>query len=167
VSKSPAQHGAPTPAVAALVRASIPHTLHPYEHDPASDLGYGLEAAAAIGVEPPRVFKTLCAEADGALAVAIVPVDAMLDLKSLAAVLGAKKATMADPGAAERATGYVVGGISPIGQRRRLRTVLDSSAMGFDVVYVSGGRRGLDIGLAPSDLVAVTGATTAPIAKAT
>ena len=165
MSKSPAQHGAPTPAVAALVRAGVAHTLHPYEHDPASDLGYGLEAAAAIGVEPVRVFKTLCVEADGALAVAIVPVDAMLDLKSLASALGAKRATMADPAAAERATGYVVGGISPIGQKRRLKTVLDASAMGFEAVYVSGGRRGLDIGLSPSDLAAVTGATTAPIAR--
>jgi Cys-tRNA(Pro)/Cys-tRNA(Cys) deacylase len=149
----------------ALVRAGVAHTLHHYEHDPASDLGYGLEAAAAIGVDPSRVFKTLCVEADGALAVAIVPVDAMLDLKQLASALGAKKATMADPAVAERATGYVVGGISPIGQRRRLKTVLDASAKGFDVVYVSGGRRGLDVGLAPTDLAAVTGATTALIAR--
>jgi Cys-tRNA(Pro)/Cys-tRNA(Cys) deacylase len=160
-----ANHSAATPAIAALVRANVAHTLHPYEHDPGSDLGYGLEAAAAIGVDPSRVFKTLCVEADGALAVAIVPVDAMLDLKSLASALGAKKAAMAEATAAERATGYVVGGISPIGQRRRLRTVLDSSALGFDAVYVSGGRRGLDVGLAPGDLVAVTGATTAPIAR--
>lgn len=159
-------HGASTPAIAALVRAGVAHTLHPYDHDPANDLGYGLEAAAAIGVDPSRVFKTLCIEADGALAVAIVPVDEMLDLKALAHALGAKKAAMAEAAAAERATGYVVGGISPIGQKRRLRTVLDSSALGFDAVYVSGGRRGLDVGLAPGDLVAVTGATTAPIARA-
>lgn len=158
-------HGASTPAIAALLRAGVPHTLHSYEHDPESDLGYGLEAAAAIGVEPSRVFKTLCVEADGALAVAIVPVDAMLDLKALASALGAKKAAMAEAAAAERATGYVVGGISPIGQRRRLRTVLDASALAFDAVYVSGGRRGLDVGLAPSDLLAVTGAITAPIAR--
>ena len=158
-------HSAPTPAVVALLRAGIPHTLHPYEHDPESDLGYGLEAAAAIGVDPSRVFKTLCVVADGALAVAIVPVDAKLDLKAIASALGAKKAAMAEPAAAERATGYVVGGISPIGQRRRLKTVLDSSALGFDAVYVSGGRRGLDVGLAPADLLAVTGATTAPIAR--
>jgi Cys-tRNA(Pro)/Cys-tRNA(Cys) deacylase len=156
---------ASTPAVAALVKAGLPHTLHPYVHDPANDLGYGLEAAAAIGVEPSRVFKTLCVDADGALAVAIVPVDAKLDLKAVAHALGAKKASMADPAVAERATGYVVGGISPIGQKRRLTTVLDDSALAFDAVYVSGGRRGLDVGLAPGDLVAVTGALAAPIAR--
>jgi len=161
----PQHHGAPTPAIVALVAAGVPHTLHAYEHDPESDLGYGLEAAAAIGVDPSRVFKTLCVEADGALAVAIVPVDAMLDLKSLASALGAKKAAMAEAATAERATGYVVGGISPIGQKRRLTTVLDSSALEFDAVYVSGGRRGLDVGLAPGDLVKVTGAITAPIAR--
>lgn len=157
---------AATPAVVALTRAGVAHTLHPYEHDPASDLGYGLEAAQAIGVDPARVFKTLCATVDGALAMGIVPVDAKLDLKALAAALGAKKAEMAAPADAERATGYVVGGISPIGGRKRLPTVLDESALAFTVIYVSGGRRGLDVGLAPADLVAVTGATTAPIAKA-
>ncbi len=166
MSKTPSHAGASTPAVTALARAGITHTLHPYEHDPANDVGYGLEAAAAIGVEPARVFKTLCVDADGALAVAIVPVDAMLDLKAVAAVLGAKKASMADAAAAERATGYVVGGISPIGQKRRLRTVLDASALEHETVYVSGGRRGLDLGLAPADLIAVTGATTAPVARA-
>jgi Cys-tRNA(Pro)/Cys-tRNA(Cys) deacylase len=165
VSKTPPHHGASTPAIAALVKAGIPHTIHAYTHDPANDLGYGLEAAAAIGVEPARVFKTLCIDADGALAVAIVPVDAKLDLKAVAHALGAKKASMADVAAAERATGYVVGGISPIGQKRRLKTVLDDSALDFDAVYVSGGRRGLDVGLAPGDLVAVTGAIAAPIAR--
>lgn len=156
----------PTPAVSALAKAGVAHTLHPYEHDPANDVGYGREAAAAIGVEPARVFKTLCVEAEGRLAVAVVPVDSMLDLKAVASALGAKKATMADAPAAERATGYVVGGISPIGQKRRLRTVLDTSALAHETVYVSGGRRGLDVGLAPGDLVALTGATTAPIARA-
>jgi Cys-tRNA(Pro)/Cys-tRNA(Cys) deacylase len=156
---------APTPAVAALVKAGTPHTLHPYVHNPTNDVGYGLEAAAAIGVEPTRVFKTLCVVADGHLAVGIVPVNSRLDLKAIAQALGAKKADMAAPADAERSTGYVVGGISPIGQKRRLPTVLDESALGFPAVYVSGGRRGLDIGLAPSDLVAVTGAITAPITR--
>ncbi len=156
---------ASTPAVAALVKAGVAHSLHPYEHDPANDVGYGLEAAAAIGVDPAQVFKTLCVEADGRLSVAIVPVDAMLDLKAVASALGAKKATMADAAVAERATGYVVGGISPIGQKRRLPTVLDESALAYDAVYVSGGRRGLDVGLSPGDLASVTGAATAPIAR--
>ncbi len=154
-----------TPAVVALDKAGIAHTLHPYEHDPDSELGYGLEAAAAIGVDAPQVFKTLCVHADGELSMAIVPVDAKLDLKAAAAALGAKKAAMAPVADAERATGYVVGGISPIGGRRGLPTVLDESALMYDAVYVSGGRRGLDVGLAPEDLVAVTGAVTADIAK--
>ena len=160
-----AKAGAPTPAVAALVRAGIAHTLHAYEHDPASDLGYGLEAAAAIGVEPARVFKTLCVEADGRLSVGIVPVDCSLDLKAISRALGAKAASMAKPADAERATGYVVGGISPLGQKRALPTVVDSSALLFDTVYVSGGRRGLDVGLAPGDLVSATGAIVADIAR--
>ncbi len=155
-----------TPAVVALEAAGVAHTLHPYEHDPAGDLGYGLEAAAAIGVDPAQVFKTLLAAVDGRLVVAVVPVTGKLDLKALAKAAGGKKATMVEPAAAERATGYVVGGISPLGQKQRLRTVLDSSAPAFDTVYISGGRRGLDIGLAPADLVAATGATTAPIARA-
>ena len=160
-----AKTGAPTPAVAALVLAGIPHTLHSYEHDPDSDLGYGLEAPAAIGVEPTRVFKTLCVEADGRLSVGIVPVDSSLDLKAIARALGAKAASMAKPADAERATGYVVGGISPLGQKRALPTVVDESALLFDTVYVSGGRRGLDVGLAPRDLIAATGASLAPIAR--
>ncbi|WP_265522203.1 Cys-tRNA(Pro) deacylase [Oerskovia flava] len=156
-----------TPAVVALTAAGVPHTLHPYEHDPTSEVGYGLEAAAAIGVEPAQVFKTLVASVEGNLVVGIVPVDRMLDLKALAQAVGAKKATLADQAAAERATGYVVGGISPLGQRQRLRTVLDASAGDHDVVYVSGGRRGLDVGLAPADLVRLTGAVTAPVARPT
>ena len=159
-----ASHG--TPAVVSLERAGVPHTLHPYEHDPSSRLSYGMEAAAAIGVEAPRVFKTLLADVDGKLVVGIVPVDRALDLKALARVAGGKKASMADPAAAERATGYVVGGISPLGQKTRHLTVLDESAEAFDVVYVSGGRRGLDVGLAPADLLRLTDGRTAPIARA-
>ena len=156
---------ASTPAVVALVDAGISHTLHPYTHDPASDLGYGLEAAAAIGVEPEQVFKTLCAYVDGHLSVGIVPVSGMLDLKALAHALGGKKAEMAPAADAERSSGYVVGGISPIGQRKALPTALDETAQLYDVIYVSGGRRGLDIGLAPVDLAAITHATVAAIAK--
>ncbi len=158
-------HHGSTPAVAALVDAAIEHSLHPYEHDPSSDLGYGLEAAAAIGVEPDQVFKTLCAYVDGKLSVGIVPVSGKLDLKGLAAALGGKKAEMAPPAEAERSSGYVVGGISPIGQRKKLPTALDETAELFDVIYVSGGRRGLDIGLSPADLVRITDAVVAPIAK--
>jgi Cys-tRNA(Pro)/Cys-tRNA(Cys) deacylase len=126
-------------------------------------LGYGLEAAEAIGVDPDLVYKTLMADVDGALVVAVVPVSRRLDLKALAKAVGGKKATMADPAAAERATGYVVGGISPLGQKRRHRTVIAADAADQDAVYVSGGRRGLDIGLAPSDLARLTGANFAPI----
>ncbi len=158
------EHAA-TPAVAVLVDAGITHTLHSYAHDPTSDLGYGLEAAAAIGVEPQQVFKTLCAYVDGHLAVGIVPVSGMLDLKALAQALGGKRAEMAPPADAERSSGYVVGGISPIGQRKPLPTALDETAELYDVIYVSGGRRGLDIGLSPTDLAAVTHATIAAIAK--
>ncbi|WP_369375369.1 Cys-tRNA(Pro) deacylase [Promicromonospora sp. Populi] len=154
-----------TPAVVSLEKAGVPHTLHPYEHDPASDLSYGMEAAEAIGVDAPQVFKTLLADVDGKLVVGIVPVDRKLDLKALARAAGGKKASMAEPAAAERATGYVVGGISPLGQKTRHTTVLDESAELYDVVYVSGGRRGLDVGLAPADLLRLTGGTTAPIAR--
>ncbi|MCF4121788.1 Cys-tRNA(Pro) deacylase [Antribacter sp. KLBMP9083] len=157
-------HGG-TPAIVALEKAGVAHTLHPYEHDPGSDLGYGLEAAAAIGVTATQVFKTLLADVDGRLVVGIVPVDRKLDLKALAKAAGGKKAIMAEPASAERATGYVVGGISPLGQKQRHATVLDDSAEAYDVVYVSGGRRGLDVGLAPGDLLRLTGGTTAPIAR--
>jgi len=111
------------------------------------------------------VFKTLLADADGELVVGIVPVGGQLDLKALAASVGAKRAAMADPSLAARVTGYVVGGISPIGQKKRLRTVLDDSALAHQQVYVSGGRRGLDVGLRPEDLVKVTGALTAAISR--
>lgn len=153
-----------TPATVALARAGVPFTTHAYEHDPAAP-SYGLEAAEVLGLPPDQVFKTLFVEVDGRLAVGIVPVSRQLDLKAVAAAVGAKKATMADPSVAERASGYVVGGISPLGQRRTHPTVLDESALAYDTVYVSGGRRGLDIGLAPQDLVRLTAATVASVAS--
>ena len=153
-----------TPATVALTRAGVAFTTHSYAHDPAAP-SYGLEAAEVLGLPAEQVFKTLLADVDGALVVAIVPVAGKLDLKSLATAVGGKKAAMADPHVAERTTGYVVGGISPLGQRKALRTVLDDSATAYDVVYVSGGRRGVDLGLSPTDLVTQTRATTAPIAR--
>jgi len=152
-----------TPAVQALERAGVAHTLHPYDHDPRAD-SYGLEAAEVLGVEPARVFKTLLADADGRIVVAVVPVSGRLDLKALARAVGARKAAMADPAVAQRATGYVVGGISPFGQKRPHPTVVDVSALEHDTVLVSAGRRGLDVELAPGDLVSLTSATTAAIA---
>ncbi|MET4538304.1 Cys-tRNA(Pro)/Cys-tRNA(Cys) deacylase [Arthrobacter bambusae] len=151
-----------TPATAALAAAGVPFVLHPYAHDPAA-ASYGMEAAEVLGIEPARVFKTLVVEVEGRLAVAVVPVSGNLDLKSVAAALGAKKAAMADPQAAERRTGYVLGGISPLGQRQPSPTVLDESALGFDAILVSGGRRGLDIELAPADLIRLTKAAVAAI----
>ncbi|HYF72516.1 MAG TPA: Cys-tRNA(Pro) deacylase [Nocardioides sp.] len=153
-----------TPATVALTTAGIPFTLHEYTHDPRAT-SYGLEAAEALGLDPEVVFKTLMANLDGRLVVGIVPVTGQLDLKALARALGGSKAAMADVAAAERATGYVAGGISPVGQKRAHPSVLDESALGHDVVYVSGGRRGLDLGLAPADLVRVTGATVARISR--
>lgn len=152
-----------TPATALLVREKVEHTLHPYEHDPRS-AAYGEEAAAALGVDPARIFKTLIAAVEGKLACAVVPVAGRLDLKAFAAALGAKRAELADPAAAARATGYVVGGISPIAQKSRLRVVLDESASGFETVYVSAGMRGLQVELRPADLIRVTDARVAPIA---
>ena len=154
-----------TPALVALADAGVGHTSRAYEHDPRGPLGYGLEAAAALGVDPARVFKTLVTTVDGTLTVAVVPVNATIDLKALASAVGGKRALMADHAAAERATGYVVGGISPIGQKQRLRTVIDASASDHATVLVSAGRRGLDVELAPTDLVTVTGATLAAIAR--
>jgi Cys-tRNA(Pro)/Cys-tRNA(Cys) deacylase len=153
-----------TPATVALTAADIAFELREYTHDPRA-ASFGLEAAEALGLEPARVFKTLMATVDGTLTVAIVPVSGQLDLKALARAVGGSKAVMADVSAAERATGYVAGGISPIGQRRAHPTVLDESALGWDTVYVSGGRRGLDLGIAPADLVRVTGATVAAVAR--
>jgi len=152
----------------ALSAAGVPHTLRAYEHDPRArdrGLSFGMEAAQALGLDPAQVFKTLLADVDGRLVVAVVPVDRSLDLKALAAAAGGKRAVMAEPAAAERATGYVVGGISPLGQRRRLPTVVDASATQWPTILVSAGRRGLDVELAPADLVALTGALTAPVAR--
>jgi Cys-tRNA(Pro)/Cys-tRNA(Cys) deacylase len=133
-------------------------------HDPAVT-DFGREAADALGVEPDRVFKTLLADVDGALVVGIVPVTGKLDLKALAAAVGGKKAVMADAALAERRTGYIVGGISPIGQKARHDTVLDETAELWDTVFVSGGRRGLDLELAPADLIRATHAIVADIAR--
>lgn len=152
-----------TPATAALAAAGVPFTLHPYLHDPAAE-SYGLEAAEVLGVDPARVFKTLMVDVEGKLAVGIVPVSGTLDLKAIAAALGSKKASMADPKAAERRTGYVLGGISPLGQRQSSPTVLDESALAHPTILVSGGRRGLDIELSPEDLVRLSDARVAPIA---
>ena len=152
-----------TPATVALRAAGIPFTEHAYTHDPANT-NFGLEAATALGLDPDRVFKTLLADVDGRLVVGIVPVTGKLDLKRLAAAVGGKRATMADPAVAERRTGYVVGGISPIGQKTAHPTVIDETAELWDTVYVSGGRRGLDLELAPADLVRATDATLADIA---
>jgi Cys-tRNA(Pro)/Cys-tRNA(Cys) deacylase len=154
-----------TPATALLTKSKIAFTLHPYEHDPRAQ-AYGEEAAQSLGVDPARIFKTLIASVDGKLACAVVPVAARLDLKAFAAALGGKRAELADPAAAARATGYVVGGISPIAQKARLRVVVDASAEGFDTVYVSAGRRGLQVQLVPADLVRAAGAVVAAIASA-
>ncbi|GAA4667806.1 Cys-tRNA(Pro) deacylase [Streptomyces chumphonensis] len=154
--------GGGTPATVALTAAGVAFTVHAYPHDPAAG-SYGEEAARALGMDPARVFKTLVAEVDGALTVAVVPVTGPLDLKALAAAVGGKRAVMADPAAAERSSGYVRGGISPLGQRRPLPTVVDVSARAHTTVCVSAGRRGLEIELAPADLIAQTGARTAAI----
>ncbi len=164
MAKKKAAASAATPAIAALTSAGAEFTTHAYEHDPAHP-SYGQEAAEAMGVSPDQVFKTLVADVDGVLTVAVVPVSGSLDLKALAAAVGAKRAAMADPALAERTTGYVVGGISPLGQRRRLRTVLDASASGHTTICVSAGRRGLEVELAPSALATLTAATLAPIAR--
>ncbi|MEU3689147.1 Cys-tRNA(Pro) deacylase [Streptomyces narbonensis] len=153
-----------TPATVALTTAGTPYTLHAYEHDPASP-SYGEEAAEALGVSPDRVFKTLVADVDGELTVAVVPVAGQLDLKALASAVGGKRAAMADPAAAERTTGYVRGGISPLGQRKRLRTVLDASASDHATICISAGRRGLEVELSPGDLAALTSAVVAPIGR--
>ncbi len=149
-----------TPAVVAAERAGIAFTLHSYEHDPKAP-SYGLEAAEQLGVDADRVFKTLVVAQDGALSVAVLPVADQLDLRSLG-----KRAALADPVAAERATGYVLGGISPLGQRKRLPTVVDETAVLHETILVSAGRRGLEIELAPDDLVRLTGARLAAVASA-
>jgi Cys-tRNA(Pro)/Cys-tRNA(Cys) deacylase len=154
--------GQGTPATKALDGVRIAYSLHTYSVD-ADAPNYGAEVAAALGVTPGRVFKTLITEVDGALTVAIVPVTGDVDLKALAAAAGGKRATLADRAVAERTTGYVRGGISPLGQRKRLPTVLDSSAQEHATVYVSAGRRGLQVELAPADLVRLTDAVVASI----
>ncbi len=158
------KQAAGTPAIAALTAAGVSFTTHAYEHDPAHP-SYGEEAAQALGVSPAQVFKTLVADVDGVLTVAVVPVSGSLDLKALAAAVGGKRAAMADPVLAERTTGYVRGGISPLGQRRPLRTVLDASASAHATICCSAGRRGLEIELSPTDLTTLTNATVAPIAR--
>lgn len=149
----------------ALTEAGVPHSVHTYEHDSRADVGYGMEAALALKLDPGQVFKTLMTDVDGELVVAVVPVTGHLDLKALAEAAGGKRAAMADRALAERVTGYVAGGISPLGQRRRSRTVIDETVWLYDEVMVSGGRRGLDVGLAPDDLVRLTDAVVAPIAR--
>ncbi|WP_370418780.1 Cys-tRNA(Pro) deacylase [Streptomyces sp. QH1-20] len=162
--KARKQQSGATPAIVALEKAGAVFSVRAYEHDPATP-SYGEEAAEALGVDPSRVFKTLVAEVDGALTVAVVPVSGSLDLKALAAAVGGKRAAMADPAAAERTTGYVRGGISPLGQRKRLPTALDASAGTFATICVSAGRRGLEVELSPDDLATLTGAVLAPIAR--
>ena len=153
-----------TPATVLLERLGIAYVPHEYAHDPAAT-AYGAEAAAVLGVEPARVLKTLVASVDDRLTVAVVPVDASLDLKALAAACGGKRAAMAEPALAERSSGYVVGGISPIAQRRQLPTVIDEGAWAHETVYVSGGRRGFDLELSPDALVAATSGVAATIAR--
>ncbi|WP_410572539.1 Cys-tRNA(Pro) deacylase [Amycolatopsis sp. cmx-4-61] len=155
--------GKGTPATALLVKQKVAHELHAYDHDPRAE-SYGLEAVEALGLDRARVFKTLVAEVDGRLVVGVVPVTGQLDLKALAAAAGGKKAKMADPAAAQRATGYVLGGISPLGHRSRLPVVIDASAEGFETVFCSAGRRGLEVELAPGELIRLTGAVVAGIA---
>lgn len=153
-----------TPATVALTAAGIAFTAHAYDHE-AGSTDFGMEAAAKLGVDPARVFKSLVAETDAGLVVGIVPVSGMLDLKALAGAVGAKRAAMADRILAERKTGYVLGGISPIGQRSRLRTVIDASALEHATILVSGGRRGLDLELDPRDLLAITDGVAAVIRR--
>jgi Cys-tRNA(Pro)/Cys-tRNA(Cys) deacylase len=156
--------GRGTRATEQLTRLGIAYSVHRYEHDPQGG-SYGLEASAALGVQPERVFKTLIADVDENPTVAVVPVAGSLDLKALAAAAGGKKARMADPAAAERATGYVTGGISPLGQRRALPVVVDATALDFGTVFCSAGQRGLQIEIAPADLIRAAGAVVAPIGR--
>ena len=151
--------GRETPATAAARRAGIDYRVLEYEHDAASE-SYGLEAAERLGLDPARVFKTLLASVDGSLCVCVLPVASQLDLRALG-----KRAAMADPRDAQRATGYVVGGISPLGQRRRIRTLLDEGAFAHETIFVSAGRRGLELELSPADLAALTGADAARLTR--
>lgn len=157
-----AKKAAGTPATVVLSAAKVPHELHPYDVSPDAP-NYGALVAEALGVPLESVFKTLIAEVDGALTVAVVPVTGDLDLKALAGAAGGKRATLADRAAAERSSGYVRGGISPLGQRKRLPTVIDDSATALERMYVSAGRRGLQVSMAPADLIRLTEAATARI----
>lgn len=153
-----------TPAINAAKRAKIAYAVHEYEHDPAAE-SFGLEAAEKLGLDPARVFKTLVVAAGDDLVVAVLPVAERLNFKSLAKAVGAKKAAMADVKRVERVTGYVVGGVSPLGQKKRLATVIDASARDHSTIFVSGGRRGLDIELSPADLAAATRAVFASVVR--
>jgi len=153
-----------TRATELLAKLGIAHSIHRYDHDPRHP-SFGQEASEVLGVPPARVFKTLIADVDGQPTVAVVPVSGSLDLKALATAVGGKKAAMADPVQAEKATGYVTGGIAPLGLRRRLPVVVDESALGFPTVFCSAGQRGMEIELAPADLVMAAGARTAPIGR--
>jgi Cys-tRNA(Pro)/Cys-tRNA(Cys) deacylase len=159
-----------TRATQELTRLGIAHSVHPFDHqdlDAPRGRPYGAAAAAALGVPPGQVFKTLIASVDGSLTVAVVPVAGQLNLKALAQAVGGKRAEMAEPAAAERATGYVTGGISPIGQRKRLPVVIDVAALDWQAIYCSAGQRGLQLRLAPADLVRLTSAVVAAIARTT
>lgn len=164
MAKKAAESAGGTPATVALANAGIRFTTHAYQHDAAAQ-NFGLEAAEKLQLDPGRVFKTLLADADGRLVVGVVPVTGTLDLKALAAAVGAKRAVMAEPRVAERKTGYVVGGISPIGQKAAHPTVIDESAILHDTVFVSGGRRGFDVELSPDDLALATAGSFAAIAR--
>jgi Cys-tRNA(Pro)/Cys-tRNA(Cys) deacylase len=153
-----------TPATAILVKQKVAHKLHTYAVD-ADTPNYGAVVASAIGADPARVFKTLVTEVDGVLTVAVVPVTGDIDLKALAAAAGGKRAALADRDLAERTTGYVRGGISPLGQRKKLRTIIDKSAVDGPQIFVSAGKRGLQVELDPTDLITLTSATVAPIAR--
>ncbi len=156
-----------TPAINAAKKQKIPYTVHQYDHDPAHD-SYGREAAEQMGMDGERVFKTLIVQLDnGSLAVAVVPVSAMLSMKLIAKATGSKKAAMADKDLVARTTGYVLGGVSPLGQKKRLVTVIDSSAKDLPTIFVSAGRRGLEIELCPADLATLTAATFAKIRQET
>ena len=162
-SKKRARDAVATPALVALHAAGVPYSVHRYDHDPRAE-SYGREAVEALGLDPGAVFKTLVAEVDGAPTLAVVPVDRQLDLRALAAAAGGKRAAMSDQSDAERVTGYVVGGISPVGTKRRLQVFVDASAMELSAMNVSAGQRGLEVEIAPEDLLAVTNGRVAPIA---